>query len=124
MEKNEQAVRAEKIQYQYTHIEKEKTNFNALVALDEKVKIVPKVFAAIFGSLGALIMGSGMSLIMTDIGQTLGMSETMIPGIIIGAVGMLIAAITYPIYCGILKARKKKYAPQIIELTEQIADDK
>ena len=61
-----------------------------------------------------------MSLIMTDIGATLGMTNTMIPGIIIGVVGMLAAIINYPIYKKFLGSRRKKYADKIIALSNKI----
>lgn len=65
-------------------------------------------------------MGCGMSLVMTDIGSTIGMTDTMVPGIIIGIVGMLMAIINYPIYKGILGSRRKKYADQIMKLSDKI----
>ena len=55
------------------------------------------VFAYIFGSIGAIIMGSGMSLVMTEIGSMIGIKDTMVPGILIGIVGMFMAIINYPI---------------------------
>jgi hypothetical protein len=60
-----------------------------------------------------------MSLVMTDIGTVLGMTETMVPGIAVGLVGLVMACTTYPIYQKILNSRKKKYAPQILELSER-----
>ena len=65
-------------------------------------------------------MGSGMSLIMTDIGQTIGMASPMTPGIVIGLVGMVMAIVNYPIYNGILTRRRKKYAQQIIALSDRL----
>ena len=74
----------------------------------------------IFGSVSAIIMGTGMSLVMTDIGAMIGMTATMVPGIAIGVVGMGMALSTYSIYKSILNSRKKKYAPQILALSEKI----
>lgn len=65
-------------------------------------------------------MGSGMSLVMTDIGAIIGITSTMVPGIAIGVVGLLMAVANYPIYKGILNSRKKKYASKIIELSDKI----
>ena len=78
------------------------------------------MFAYTYGSIGAIVMGAGMSLVMTEIGQMLGMTNTMVPGIAIGIVGMILALTTYPIYKKILSSRKKKYAPQIMKLSEKI----
>jgi hypothetical protein len=65
-------------------------------------------------------MGSGMSLVMTDIGAAVGISDSMLPGIIIGIAGMFMAIINYPIYKGILGSRRKKYADKIIALSDKI----
>ena len=72
------------------------------------------------GVAGTLIMGTGMSLVMTEIGAVIGLANAMIPGIVIGVVGMGMALSTYPIYKKILNARKKKYAPEILTLSEKI----
>lgn len=118
MNRNDQEYLVRKIRTQYT--EKEHTQLDSLRALDAKVKRPANIFAYVFGSLGAIIMGSGMSLVMTDIGATLGMSEVMLPGIAIGIVGMLIALVNYPIYRCILNARRKKYADKILKLSDEI----
>ena len=65
-------------------------------------------------------MGAGMSLVMTDIGAMIGLSAAMVPGIVIGIVGMGMALTTYPIYKKILSNRKKKFAPQILELSDRL----
>ena len=108
----------EKIRSQYT--EAQHTDLDALKALDKKVKKPANVFAYTYGSLSAIVMGSGMSLVMTDIGTMLGMTESLVPGIAIGVVGMVMALTTYPIYKKILNSRKKKYAARIMELSDRI----
>ena len=121
MNNNSQNFMVEKIRIQY--MEKESTELDALCELDAKVKQPANVFAYVFGSISAIIMGSGMSLVMTDIGTTIGMTDTMIPGIIIGIVGMFMAIINYPIYKNILGSRRKKYADEIIALSNKIMKD-
>lgn len=118
MNRNDQEYLVQKIRTQYT--EKEHTQLDALRELDAKVKRPANVFSYIFGAIGAIIMGCGMSLVMTDIGSTLGMTDTMVPGIIIGIVGMLMAIINYPMYKGILGSRRKKYADKIMKLSDKI----
>ena len=108
----------EKIRSQYT--EREHTELDALKALDAKVKKPVNVFSYTYGSIGAIVMGAGMSLVMTDIGAILGLTETLIPGITIGAVGLVLVLTTYPICKKLLASRKKKYAPQILELSERV----
>ena len=71
MTKNDQEFMVEKIRTQYT--EKENTQLDELKRLDAKVKRPVNTFAYVFGSVSAIIMGCGMSLVMTDIGQKIGM---------------------------------------------------
>ena len=116
MKDNEFAV--EKIRSQYT--EAAHTELDALKALDAKVKKPANVFGYVYGSIGAIVMGAGMSLVMTDIGSVVGMTETLIPGIAVGVVGLAMSCTTYPIYKKILNSRKKKYAGKIMELSDRI----
>ena len=118
MNKNDQQFMAQKIRTQY--MEKESTELDALRELDAKVKRPANVFAYVFGSISAIIMGAGMSLIMTDIGATLGIANAMIPGIVIGTIGLGMALLTYPMYKGILNSRKRKYGAEILKLSDKI----
>lgn len=118
MNKNDQEFLVQKIRTQYT--EKEHTELDALKELDTKVKRPANVFAYVFGGISAIVMGSGMSLVMTDIGTALGMENAMVPGIIIGVVGMLMAIVNYPIYKKILASRRKQYADRIMQLSDKI----
>ena len=108
----------EKIRSQYT--EAEHTELDALKALDARVKKPAYVFGYTYGSISAIVMGAGMSLVMTDIGTKIGLTATLVPGIAVGVVGMGMALSTYPIYKKILNSRKKKYAHQIMELSDRI----
>ena len=116
--KNDQEFLVQKIRTQYT--EKQHTELDDLKALDAKVKRPANVFAYTYGSAGAIVMGAGMSLVMTEIGAVIGMTATMVPGIAIGVVGMGMALSTYPIYKGILNKRKKKFAPEIMKLSDKV----
>lgn len=118
MNRTDEEFLVQKIRTQYT--EKEHTQLDELKALDAKVKRPANVFAYVFGSIGAIVMGSGMSLTMTDIGDVIGIDNVMLWGIVIGVIGMLMAIINYPIYKGILSSRRKKFATRIMELSESI----
>jgi len=118
MSNQDQEFLVQKIRTQYT--EKQYTELDALKELDAKVKRPANVFGYTFGSISAIVMGAGMSLVMTDIGATIGLASTMVPGIIIGVVGMGLALCNYPIYQKILNSRKKKYASEILTLSDKI----
>lgn len=122
MSNSDQEFLVQKIRTQY--IEKQHTELDELKALDIKVKRPANVFAYTYGSAGAIVMGTGMSLVMTEIGAVIGLASAMIPGIAIGVVGLGMAVTTYPIYKGILSARKRKYADQVLSLSDRIMDGK
>lgn len=117
MEKDKEFL-VQKIRTQYT--EKEYTQLDALKELDKKATRPANIFAGIFGTIGALVMGVGMSLVMTDLGTYLGIANPMIPGIAIGIVGMIMAIINYPIFKKILNSGRKKYSDKIIALSDEI----
>ena len=118
MNTNDQKFIAQRIRTQY--MEKQSTELDALRELDAKVKRPANVFAYTFGSISAIVMGAGMSLVMTDIGATIGIASAMVPGIAIGVIGLGMAILTYPIYKGILNSRRKKYGNEILRLSEKI----
>ena len=71
------------------------------------------------GIIGTLIMGTGMSLTMTDIGAALG-NLAMVIGIVIGIVGMVLVALAYPLYNRVLKKQREKIAPEILRLSDEL----
>ena len=107
----------EKIRSQY--MEQERTGLDELKALDAKAKKPAKVFGYTCGSIGAVIMGAGMSLCMTDIGAALG-DLALILGIMIGLAGLATVAVAYPIYNRVLKKEREKIAPEILRLTDEL----
>ncbi len=109
---NDKEFLVQKIRTQYT--EKEHTALDDLKALDTKVKRPACVFAYILGTVGALVMGTGMSLAMSVIGSSIPL------GIGVGLLGILMVGINYPLYKGILGRRRKKYAPEIIAMSDNI----
>ena len=74
------------------------------------------------GIIGALIMGCGMSLIMTDIGSILGAPSNlaMLIGVPIGVVGMVLVCFAYPVYNRTVKKEREKIAPEIIRLADEL----
>ena len=71
------------------------------------------------GIIGALIMGTGMSLCMTDIGAAMGI-YAMILGIVVGLAGMVMVVAAYPTYNRVLKKEKKRIAPEILRMTDEL----
>ncbi len=73
------------------------------------------------GIVFALLMGFGMSLIMTEIGDSLGTTLEWAIGLICGIMGMVGVIAAYPLYQWILNRERKKVAPQILKLTEELS---
>ena len=71
------------------------------------------------GIIGALILGTGMSLCMTELGAPLG-RFAMVLGITVGLIGLVLVAMAYPIYNRILKKEREKIAPEILKLTDEL----
>ena len=71
------------------------------------------------GVVGALILGTGMSLCMTQLGAMLG-SFGMVIGIVIGLAGLVLVALAYPVYNRILKQERQRIAPEILRLTDEL----
>lgn len=71
------------------------------------------------GMIGALIMGTGMSLCLTELGASLG-RLALVLGIVVGLVGMVLMALAYPFYNRTLKKEREKIAPEILQLTEEL----
>ena len=71
------------------------------------------------GVIGALILGTGMSFCMTELGAALG-NLAMIMGVIIGLAGIILVTLAYPIYNRTLKKEQEKISSEILKLTEQL----
>lgn len=111
-----------KIREKYTVPTKTEDKMARLRKLDASVTKLAQAIAIVFGVLGTLILGFGMSLIMTELAEILGSYRdlAMPIGIGVGLFGGLLASLAYPIYHAIVKARRKKLAPEILRLTDEL----
>ena len=81
------------------------------------------VISLVLGVIGTLILGVGMSLAMTDIGEIIGLvssAVSMLIGIPIGVCGIVLVSLAYPIYNQTVKKERKRIAPEIIRLTDEL----
>ena len=111
-----------RIRDKYTASTEDEDKMARLRRLDAGVTQTAQVVALVFGVIGTLILGLGMSLIMTDFAEMIGLREPMAMaiGIPVGCVGCILASLAYPIYNAIVKAKRKKLAPEIICLTDEL----
>ena len=111
-----------RIREKYTPPTETEDKMARLRRLDASVTNTAQAVSLVFGIIGALILGIGMSLCMTEFGEILGSHRdmAMVIGIIIGVVGGVLASLAYPIYNAIVKAKRKKLAPEIIRLADEL----
>lgn len=94
--------------------EREETSLERLRRLDTGVTKKGTVISVILGVIGSLVMGIGMCCCM------LWQDALFIPGIIIGLIGIALVSVAYPVYNAVTKRQRKKIAPEILRLTEEL----
>ena len=109
-----------KIRKKYTNTLDNEDKMAQLRRLDAAVYSKANVSSLVVGILGALVMGFGMSLVMTDIGNALGTVLAMVIGVLMGLIGIILVAAAYPIYNYTLKKEREKIAPEILRLTDEL----
>ena len=111
-----------KIREKYSKPAEVEDKMARLRKLDASVTNTAQIVALVFGVIGTLILGFGMSLIMTELSEIIGIpgNTAMVIGIAFGAFGGVIASLAYPIYNAIVKAKRKKLAPEIIRLADEL----
>jgi len=109
-----------RIRKKYAAPDEEEDKMAQLRRLDASVYSKATTVALVVGVIGALVMGLGMSLVMTDIGAALGTVLAMAIGIGIGAVGIILVCLAYPLYNRTLKKEREKIAPEILRLTDAL----
>ena len=103
-----------KIREKYSTPEKHEDKMDRLRRLDRSVTKPGTVVSLIIGIVSTLVMGTGMSMCMVK------GSEMFVPGIIVGVAGMIGIITAYPIYNTITKGRRKKLAPEIMRLSDEL----
>jgi uncharacterized membrane protein YuzA (DUF378 family) len=111
-----------KIRKKYETPEKTEDKMEQLRRLDAAVTQKATVVSLVFGVIGTLLLGTGMSLTMTEIGKLFGLQGAlvMLIGILVGIIGIALVCVAYPVYNRILKKERKKIAPEIIRLTDEL----
>ena len=110
------------IRKKYAPLEDTEDKMAQLRRLDASVTQKATMVSLMFGIIGALILGIGMSLAMTEIGMIVGLTgiPAMLVGSMIGMIGIVLVCIAYPVYQRILKKERQKIAPEIIRLTDEL----
>ena len=113
----QQQAEIEKIRSKY--LPKEEDKMALLRRLHDSASRKAQGWAITLGVVGSLILGTGMSLFLTDLGASLG-PLSMVLGVGVGVAGLILVGLAYPIYNTILKKERTRIAPQILQLTEEL----
>ena len=97
---------------------KEATKLDKLRELDKKATRGANIFAYVFGSIGALVLGAGMSVAMGVI-----LEDLMVVGILVGLVGIFMVSVNYFIYGKLLARGRRKYERQILDLSNELLNE-
>lgn len=111
-----------RIREKYAPVSDVKNKMERIRRLDASVMQKAQVISLVLGIVGALVLGSGMSLIMTDIGAVIhveGVLATVL-GVCLGIVGGILAGVAYPAYSFVLKKERRRVAPEILRLTDEL----
>ena len=104
------------------YVSREEDKMERLRRLDHSVAQRAQTVGLVFGIVGVLILGLGMSLVMSEFGEILGQYRSLaLPlGVAVGLVGGILISLAYPMYNLTVKSTRKKIAPEIIKLTDEL----
>ena len=101
------------------YLPKEEDKMNELRKLHAVPTKKARAASIAVGMTGTLVIGTGMSLCMTEIASALG-SMAMVLGIAVGIFGMVMTALAYPIYNRTLKKERERIAPEILRISDEL----
>ena len=101
------------------YLPKEEDKMEQLRRLHYSATRKAKSSAIAIGVVGSLMLGTGMSLIMTELGALVG-DMAMGLGILVGLIGIVLVAMAYPVYNTVLKKDRARIAPEILRLTDEL----
>lgn len=108
----EQQQELRRIRQKYLPPEEDKMAL--LKKLDRSVSAKGTAAALTVGILGTLLLGIGMSCTMV-------WADTLfVPGIILGLLGIALAALAAPLYRAVTKRERRRIAPEILRLTDEL----
>lgn len=108
-----------KIRQKYEGKTDEENKMERVRRLDARVTQRAQCASLILGIVGALVLGLGMSLIMTTLGDALGVLEIVL-GVFLGLAGGALVALAYPTYSYVIRREREKIAPEMLRLTDEL----
>ncbi len=108
----EEKKQIESIRREYSFNEKTLSPFERLKKLNAKVKNTATAVSLIFGVVGCLVFGTGLTMVLEW--------QIWLYGIITMLVGIIPMLLAYPAYNLTLSRGKKKYGEEIIKLSDEL----
>ena len=119
--KEQEEIKKIRKKYITNDLQRQEDKMERLRILDASTTKKGTIASLVIGIIGALILGTGMSLAMTDIGSFLGNDTlALIIGILIGVLGIILVALAYPLYNLITAKERKRIAPEILRLSDEL----
>ena len=113
-----QQSEVERIRSKY--VAREESKLERLRRLDRSATAKARGWAITVGTVGALILGTGMSLMMTDFGVQLSLPYPQIICIVVGVLGLIPVALAWPVYRRVLQRERKRIAPEVLRLADEL----
>ena len=114
----EEQTEVRRIVEKYSPEKKEKSPLERIKELDSGVDRCAGIWALTIGIIGTLIMGTGMSMALTNLFPALGVLN-MVIGSAVGMIGIAICALAYPLYRFIQKRERARVAPEMLKISEE-----
>lgn len=95
---------------------REESKLEQLRRLDAGVTGKATAAALAVGIIGCLVFGGGMSCALTMA------AGGLLPGIILGVVGLVGVACAYPLYLRVVRKERERIAPEILRLTDELTE--
>lgn len=99
------------------YLSKEENKMEQLRRLDASASRPGAIASVTLGTVSTLLLGVGMccTMVWGD--------AWFIPGIIVGLLGMAGIVAAYPVYIHITRKQRKKLAPEILRLTDELTQE-
>lgn len=94
---------------------REPSRLEQLRRLDASATKPGRIVSVTLGTLSTLVLGLGMCC------TTVWAEQYFLTGIVIGLVGLAGVCAAYPLYRSITRRRRKKLAPEILRLTDELS---
>ena len=111
----EERKEIDSIRRQYSPQEQTESKMERLRRLDSLVKNTAIIWSLVFGVLGALIFGLGLTMILEW--------SIWLWGVVLMVCGSVPMSIAYPIYKLLLKKYKNRYGEEILRLSEELLNE-